>query len=313
MALNVITAQFNGGTTANTELRWQRSYGQVLHIEGLNLPEYFEVDFAVNSYEPTTTQLGHNGDVIIPSACLDDGADITAYIFLHEGDDDGETVYVIHIAVVARPPREDPQPTPAQQDIISEAILALNDAIERTSQDVEDADADALKSEGYAVGTQDGVPVEEGSPYYRHNADYLQHKAGEFALSAEGSASNAEAWAAGAINGYPVTQDYPQYENNAKFYAGKADQSAQDADQSKRDAEASKDAILNLMAEAEVNETVGVPEVDVTVREEEGHKVMDFTFRNLKGEQGDRGEPFRGTFSVDQSTGYLIMTIIGED
>ena len=154
MALNEITANFSGGNTAEAEFRWQRDYGQILRIEGLDLPEYFEVHFSNNSYEPTKTQLGHDGEVIIPDEYLQDGADITAYIYLHEGQDDGETVYVIHIAVTARPPIGESQPTPVQQDIITEAIAALNEAervLDGAAETVEEADKAAKRANDAAA------------------------------------------------------------------------------------------------------------------------------------------------------------------
>ena len=46
-------------------------------------------------------------------------------------------------------------------------------AIERDMQDqVDAAEESALESEGYAVGTQDGVPVDPTSPYYHNNAKW---------------------------------------------------------------------------------------------------------------------------------------------
>lgn len=46
-------------------------------------------------------------------------------------------------------------------------------AIERDMQDqVDAAEASALEAEGYAVGEQDGVPVDPASPYYHNNAKW---------------------------------------------------------------------------------------------------------------------------------------------
>ena len=42
------------------------------------------------------------------------------------------------------------------------------------------ADARALAAEGWAVGTQRGVPVTEGSPYYQNNSLYLLRRGKEF-------------------------------------------------------------------------------------------------------------------------------------
>lgn len=42
---------------------------------------------------------------------------------------------------------------------------------------IADAESNGLKSEGYAVGTQNGVPVTSGSPYYQNNAKYWRDQA----------------------------------------------------------------------------------------------------------------------------------------
>lgn len=54
----------------------------------------------------------------------------------------------------------------------------LNPNVVVTMQAIEDAaEADALKSEGFAVGEQNGVPVGPGSPYYENNAKYYAEEA----------------------------------------------------------------------------------------------------------------------------------------
>lgn len=54
----------------------------------------------------------------------------------------------------------------------------LNPNVVVTMQAIEDAaEADALKSEGYAVGEQNGVPVGPGSPYYENNAKHYAEEA----------------------------------------------------------------------------------------------------------------------------------------
>ena len=51
------------------------------------------------------------------------------------------------------------------------------------------ASANALKSEGYANGKQDGTRVESGSPYYENNSEHFKNKAEEAALAARAYAS----------------------------------------------------------------------------------------------------------------------------
>ena len=55
-------------------------------------------------------------------------------------------------------------------------------------------------------------------------------------------------------------------------------------------AEAARDSILDLTADATVSDTIGTPAVTVSVTESGGHKNMNFSFSNLKGERGPQGD-----------------------
>ena len=95
------------------------------------------------------------------------------------------------------------------------------------------AEIHALESEGYAKGTQDGVPVLSDSPYYEANSKYYSEQAEDSADSAEQSATDAEdaqlvaeGMAVGQQNGVDVDSDSPYYHNNAKYYAEQAGQAS---------------------------------------------------------------------------------------
>ena len=95
------------------------------------------------------------------------------------------------------------------------------------------ANTDALKSEGYAVGKQNGEAVASGSPYYHNNAGYYAANANESAGAASGSATSAnadamkaEGFAVGEQNGAAVASGSPYYQNNAEYYADQAAASA---------------------------------------------------------------------------------------
>ena len=137
-ALNVTKAAFGGLREVTTSPLWQYDYGQILKITGLDLPQAFEVHFS-NSRKSgeTITQIGTDSQVTIPDMYLTSGADIYAFIFLHDGTDDGETEYVIKIPVRERPEPSDIEPTPEQQDFITEAIAALNTAVAQCGAYVE--------------------------------------------------------------------------------------------------------------------------------------------------------------------------------
>ena len=76
-----------------------------------------------------------------------------------------------------------------------------------------------LKSEGYAVGEQDGEPVGDTSPYYESNSKYYSEQSADSAEDADASALVSEGYAVGEQNGTPVTSGSPYYHNNAKYYS----------------------------------------------------------------------------------------------
>lgn len=134
---NIATAQFSDSVyTVSTPL-WRYDYGQVLKIEGLPLPDPFEVHF---SYAPVGTakyQIGRNGQVTIPDEFLTKSGFAYAWIFLHTGEDDGETRYQIKIPVRERAKPTDTPLTPEEQSVVTQLIAVLNDKVEE-AQDAAD-------------------------------------------------------------------------------------------------------------------------------------------------------------------------------
>lgn len=138
---NIVIATFLNSRSATTVALTRIDYGQILKVSGIDLPPTFEVDFCNQGDPSTKTQIGMNDEVVIPNEYLTTGKDILAFIFLHSGENDGETVYRIRIPVKTRPLRSNDEPTPVQQDAITQAIAALNAAVEQTGDDVIDANA----------------------------------------------------------------------------------------------------------------------------------------------------------------------------
>jgi hypothetical protein len=129
--------------------------------------------------------LGNADGVDIPDACLTSGEPIYAWVFLHTGEDDGETEYTVSIPVIARAEPSDIEPTPVQQDAITQAIAALNSGVTRAEtaaesaeDDATDAAASATLSESWAVGGTGTRPGED-SDNAKHYAEVAQHGAEE--------------------------------------------------------------------------------------------------------------------------------------
>ena len=120
-------------------------------------------------------------------------------------------------------------------------------AIERDFQAaLDEAEADALKAEGHAQGTQDGEAVGSSSPYYHNNAKYYKEQADIDATNAGNSATNAaadalksEGYAIGKQNGTAVQSGSPYYQNNAQYFDTHASEQAYNASQSANSASGS--------------------------------------------------------------------------
>ena len=198
--LNITTAAFGGLREVTTAPLWQYDYGQILQIEGLDLPQAFEVHFS-NSRKSgeTITQIGTDNQVVIPDMYLTSGADIYVFVFLHDGLTDGETEYVIKIPVRERPEPSDIEPTPEQQDVITQAIAVINSAVTQTGEDkaataalAEAAAASSLVATEAATQAQVSATSASTSATTASNAAATAStKAGEAASSATSAAQSA--------------------------------------------------------------------------------------------------------------------------
>ena len=130
MVGNVITANFRGTRITTTSPLWQYDYGQFLRFTGVSLPDTYEVHFSNNKeFGQAKTSIGTAEGVLIPDEYLVTGKPVFAWIFLHVGEDDGETVYMAQIPVNKRSVPSDEAPTPQEQSAITQAIAALNSAV----------------------------------------------------------------------------------------------------------------------------------------------------------------------------------------
>lgn len=152
---NILTAIFKDNKYCHVSGLWQYDYGQVLRIQGLNLPKAVEIHFSLTeSSGDSITRIGTTKDgatdVIIPDSMLENGDtgqnyNIYAFIFLSEIDS-GNTEYRIKISVKARPKPEIPG-TLEEPELFRETINAVNDAADRA----ETAERNAKLSEEAAA------------------------------------------------------------------------------------------------------------------------------------------------------------------
>jgi len=212
----IVTATFGVSKMAHTRSLYQYDYGTVLQIAGLSLPFAFEVDFAnTPDRGQSKTQIGQNSQVSIPDEYLLSGKPIYAWIFLHDSETDGETVYHITIPVRRRTERTDQEPTPVQQDTITQAIAALDAAVEQTGRDVASAGQSASEAAGSA---QEAGQSAQNAAQSALEADQSETSAFVYAQRAETAQSSASKSA----------QDAAGAEVQAGIYADRAEQAAYD-------------------------------------------------------------------------------------
>lgn len=148
--MNQVTATFNSCGYSSTASLYQYDYGQKLVFDGFDLPAAFEVHFSNGLAEDATTQIGADNAVDIPDAYLLTGKNISAWIYLHTGNDDGETTYFIEIPVTERAKPSDLEPTPVQQDAITQAIAALQTAQQAAENAADDAQGFSIDASDFA-------------------------------------------------------------------------------------------------------------------------------------------------------------------
>jgi hypothetical protein len=100
---NIVIAKFGNTKSIVTDEIWQWNYGQILRIQGLKLPRAVEVHFSMGNASKTRigTTIDNVTDVVIPDSLIEQSGRLKAYVYLHVGDDDGETEYEITIPVKA--------------------------------------------------------------------------------------------------------------------------------------------------------------------------------------------------------------------
>ena len=193
--MNVTEVVFSGFYKTQICGLYQYDYGQVLKFTDITLPSTYEVHFAQSGASTTVTVLGDSNGVQIPDQYLLADLDIRAYIYLHEEETDGETVYQVLIPVIARPEPTDVEPTPVEQDIITQTIAALNSAVDTAegyaadaSQSASDSAASAISAQAWAEAAQESAESIDTSSFATKASLEAETQARISAVNAVGNA-----------------------------------------------------------------------------------------------------------------------------
>jgi hypothetical protein len=201
-----IKAKFaEGATSATTKSLFQWDYGQKLEIEAADLPATFEVHFSCRGMSEAAVVpcSATNGVAIVtvPDRCLEQSAEITAWVYEIEGES-GTTTKVITIPVVARarPSTGDEVPASAVDKYtelitaVNAALAALRDGTVTVAKATNAASADYATSAGNA-----------GTTNFAVQANHALNSTGATVLSGMVPIMH---W----MEGYPMTGYYPVYQ-----------------------------------------------------------------------------------------------------
>ena len=169
----MITALFHDSDTARVRGLWQWDYGQVLRIQGLQLPTAVEIQFSLDETggeSKTRVGITKDGitDVTIPDFVLENEgstSDYNIYAFIYLTDKtSGKTVKKIVMQVWARS-KPEAFDTPEEAELFREAIAEVN----KSATNAQNAEKSA---EAWAHGDHENYPDrdEDNAKYYSEQA-----------------------------------------------------------------------------------------------------------------------------------------------
>lgn len=197
MENRIVTAVFKGSKNTKVSDVWQWDYGQILRIQGLDLPTAVEVDFAVAGASESITRIGTTKDgvtdVVIPDSLIETGNNLVAYIYLRDAES-GNTEYQIDMLVTKRA-KPEAYNTPEDKELFGQAVEAVNAAADRAEKAGQTAQEAAQKAGLDAEQTaQDRVEVAKAV----EDATNIATQAGISAGTAEKAKEQAETARMGA-------------------------------------------------------------------------------------------------------------------
>ncbi|MGN0405341.1 MAG: hypothetical protein ACI4F1_08975 [Bariatricus sp.] len=165
---------------------WQWDYGQILRIQGLNLPTAVEIHFSLDEYGGEAVRrigMTQDGvtDVVIPDSMVEnesaygDSYYFFAYIYLSD-EESGNTEYKIRAKVTTRS-KPEAFDRPEDAELFRQAIKAVNESADRAENAEKSAESWAHGHEEYPDRDEDNAR------YYakqaKESADHAEQAAAE--------------------------------------------------------------------------------------------------------------------------------------
>lgn len=160
---NVIRAVFDGTSrSVVTESQYMLAKGQILLIEGLDLPTAFRVYFSNKKKGKGVSKpvLGQYNVCLIPDEYFEKNKNIKAWVMV-VGEDHREIEYDIEIPIIDTSKTEDEDPDSSEISIVDQAINALNDAVQTVTDATEKIESMTVSSETLPEGSEATVTKTE--------------------------------------------------------------------------------------------------------------------------------------------------------
>ena len=136
---------------------YKLDYGTKVQFVGMELPETYEVHFARNLSDNALRMIGDSTGVEIPDELVQSSGLLYMWLYVHTGADDGWTKRVATCPIIERAGISEAEPTPVQQDVITQAIAALNAGVDRAEDAADAADQSASSAAQSAQDASDAV------------------------------------------------------------------------------------------------------------------------------------------------------------
>ena len=162
MEKNILRVEFKGQTLTDTRPLFQYDYGQKIKFVDLTLPSSYEVHFSNYDNNESITMIGDSTGVLIPDELLQTGLNIYVWVYLHDYIDDGETEYSCIIPVYRRAKPSNQEPTPVQQDTITQTLAQMNIAASTCTEESSLAIAAAREADICRSGCYTFMQTTEG-------------------------------------------------------------------------------------------------------------------------------------------------------
>ena len=162
--VKIIQVRKGGGQPIRTRRIWQYDSGHVLQFEGFELPETFQVHFALSETGEAMTQIGQNDVCVVPDMYTQTSGTVYAWVYVAD-EETGLTKQAIEIPVEYKAEPTDQEPTPVQESAVDQAIAALNGGVARAETAAGNAENMVIEIRELVKYLDLGLKAENGQLY----------------------------------------------------------------------------------------------------------------------------------------------------